>query len=363
MEIFNPAFKENNIIVIFSSSNFFSAYLAVCIQSIIAVSSSEYNYDIIVMEREITAQNKSKINNLIGQHKNISIRFKNVKTQVSNLKFYINGSRLSQETYYGLLIPWLLPDFNKAIIMDCDMIVKRDIADLYNIDIGDNVGAGVRDVNIQIWINDKKMDVDDYYKNKLKVHQPCNCFNGGLILLDFSKYRKNYTIDEIADYLENYHFRVVDQDIFNILLQDKIKLIELGWNHMIRIDDDRLLLANESIRNEYIKARQNPYIIHYAGEIKPWNDPDAEFGDDFWQIARKTLFYELIIARMNMYYTDKVLESHTISRHKDYMCILKYKCHILVRRIVRIFFSANGEKYKKLKCFYYKLRGQKVPNM
>lgn len=358
MQKLYPMFRENSVVIILSSSDFFSAYLGICIQSIIDTSNPQYNYDIIIIEREITDQNQKRICSLMSGHENISIRFKNVKEQMSNLNFYINGSRLSQETYYGLLVPWLLPEFHKAVIMDCDMIVKRDIADLYNIDLADKVGGGVRDINIQSWINDEKLDVDDYYKNTLKVYNPCNCFNGGLILLDFDKFKANYTIDKIVDYLENYQLRVVDQDIFNILLQDKVKLIDYGWNHMIRIDETRLILAPETARSGYLEAQKKPFIIHYAGEIKPWTDPDVEFGDDFWQIARKTPFYEIVLARMSAHYANRALESHTENKHKDRKQKLKSRVFIFIRDTIRVIFPAGTGGYKRIKCIYYKLRGR-----
>ena len=77
---------------------------------------------------------------------NVSIRFFFVSDAMGSFKFYLNSTRLSQETYYGLLIPYLLPNYHKGIIMDCDMIVKTDIARLYYEDLGENVIGGVNDI-------------------------------------------------------------------------------------------------------------------------------------------------------------------------------------------------------------------------
>ena len=295
-----PAFPQNNVTVVMSSSDFFAPYLAVCIKSIILTSSNQNNYDIIIIEREISELNKARILSMTEKHENISIRFCNVSHKVKDIKFYINGQRLSQETYYGLLMPWLLPNHSKAIIMDCDMIIKRDIADLYHEDISGKLAGAVNDAVLQGLLNDTATDAYDYYVKKLKIRNPYKCFNGGLLLLDLQQFKEAYSWAQVCDIITHYKLRIVDQDIFNILLQNKVKLLDVRWNHMICIKGwvaDNLSYAPAAAQNCYFEARKNPYIIHYANVVKPWDDPNVEFGDDFWQVARQTPFYEGMLAR------------------------------------------------------------------
>lgn len=143
---FYPAFEDKNVVIILSSSNEFSIYLGVCLKSIMNNVSEDNNYDIIIFERGISILNKNKLLALKDGKHNVSIRFYNVKAEMKNIEFYINSDRISQETYYGLIVPFLLIHYDKAIIMDCDMIVKRDLAELYRVDLQDNVAGGVNDV-------------------------------------------------------------------------------------------------------------------------------------------------------------------------------------------------------------------------
>lgn len=156
---FKPAFEVNNVTIILSSSDSFSPYLAVCIKSILLNRSLDKNYDIIVFEREICEDNKKKILSLKDGMNNVSIRFFFVSDAMGSFKFYLNSTRLSQETYYGLLIPYLLPNYHKGIIMDCDMIVKTDIARLYYEDLGENVIGGVNDIVLQGWLMIEKIKI------------------------------------------------------------------------------------------------------------------------------------------------------------------------------------------------------------
>ena len=51
---------------------------------------------------------------------------------------------LSIETYYRLFIPLILPQYEKVLYLDSDMIILADVADLYNENIsGFPVGAAL----------------------------------------------------------------------------------------------------------------------------------------------------------------------------------------------------------------------------
>ena len=299
-EELEPAFTDNNVTVIFASSDYFSPYLGVCIQSIIDSSTTKSNYDLIVLERDIGPQNKEQILNLKSGHKNVSIRFLNVREKVANLHFYINGDRLSQETYYGLLTSWFLPNYDKAIIMDCDMVVRKDIAELYTYDI-ENVLAGVvRDVVFYGLLNDTQTDTYKYCTEELGIKDPYNYFNGGLIYLNMKEFRKMYSLKLISGYINKYKLRIVDQDMFNMLLEDKVLFVDARWNHMIEIEGwvkNNLSYAPAADYLCFEAAKKDPYIIHYANVLKPWDCPTVEFANYFWEAAKKTAFYETIFYR------------------------------------------------------------------
>ena len=45
-------------------------------------------------------------------------------------------------------------------------------------------------------------------------------------------------------------------------------------------------------------SREQPKIIHYAGFIKPWTDPDCDFASIYWRYARETPFYERLLKKV-----------------------------------------------------------------
>lgn len=354
---FLPAFKENNVVVILSSSNFFVPYLSVCIESIISNADDKYNYDIIIFERNISKYNKDIVLSMIKEKLNISLRFINISETVKKINFYVNSDRISQETYYGLLIPFILINYDRAIIMDCDMIVRTDISELFFEELEDKIAGGINDIVLQGWLSDKENDTFNYYTKYLKIENPFNCFNGGLILLDFNKYRKSFNKNIIIKYINNYKLRVVDQDIFNLLLVGKVKLLDYKWNHMINVKgaiSDAIEKSPKKAQEKYFLARTNPGIIHYAGEQKPWINPEVEFSNEFWTLARKNPYYEVILYRMCETMINKYgINFSEYNKDKHRIKSLKIK----VKNFIKIFLPKGTKRHRFVKKLYFKLRG------
>ena len=57
-DILYPAFKENNFTIAFASDNNYVGYLSVAMLSLIENCSNRYNYDIVVLENNISNKNK-----------------------------------------------------------------------------------------------------------------------------------------------------------------------------------------------------------------------------------------------------------------------------------------------------------------
>lgn len=353
-----PAFFNRNVAIVFSSSDYFSKFLAVCIKSVIDTASAENNYDIVIFERNISERNKKRIWELVKNKENFSIRFFNIKDVMKNYHFFLNSNRISQETYYGLLVPFLLPNYERAIVMDCDMIVKKDLSSLYFEDLEGKAIGGVNDIVLLGWLNDRKgKDAHTYYKEYLHVNDPYKFFNGGLLLIDFKKYRAIVTKEKVENYINNYKLRIVDQDIINILMEGRTKLLDVRWNHLIYVEgavSEAIHDAPVEAQKLYFESQQAPYVIHYAGDVKPWNEPSVDFGDDFWEEARKTPFYEEILYGMINNISQKIVLSHEIIHHGSFIkrIVSPYRVNKL-----KVFVKTNLKKdsftYKTIRRIYF----------
>ena len=72
-----------------------------------------------------------------------------------------------------------------------------------------------------------------------------------------------------------------------------------------------------ALYNEYLKARKNPKVAHYAGYQKPWHVPTCDFAEYFWKYARQTVFYEEILTRLSEYRAREIIEAQPINPRID----------------------------------------------
>ena len=48
---------------------------------------------------------------------------------------------------------------------------------------------------------------------------------------------------------------------------------------------------------DYKKAEAMPKVMHWIGPNKPWNNPEILKGYKWWELARRTPYYEEILGR------------------------------------------------------------------
>ena len=129
-----PKSKNKNVIVM-NCSDEYVHYLNVCLKSIQKNSSENHFYDLIILEKNITVENRNFILNEYKQ-KNFSIRFINSNNflNFSNLKQML--SFYSTESYLKLIVAEIFNRYKKVLYIDIDIIVEMDIATIFNFDIG-----------------------------------------------------------------------------------------------------------------------------------------------------------------------------------------------------------------------------------
>ena len=310
--------KKNNIPVVFSSSNSFAPYLGVALKSMMNTISKESNYDIIVLEKNIEDEEKRKLLSICENKVNVSLRFINTKSLVSNINFYVPTKDLSEETYYTVLVPWILRNYNKALVLDCDIIINHDVALLYNTDLGDLYIGAVKEIVYLGFLNNPVLNANDslteYTEIKLGLKNPYDYFNAGVLLMNLSKFRENYSMATFFDMIDNNQFSIVEQDLLNSVCADKVLFLDYSWNFMSclsepSIIDEKLSLSDTTIPNLklapeneillYEEASQHPYIYHYLTRLKPWKCPYLKYADVWWKIARTTVYYETFIYQLS----------------------------------------------------------------
>ena len=299
-EMLMPAFSEREIPVVFAANNNFVPMAATCIQSVIENSSEQYNYDLVLLESDITTENKQLLLGMLGGRKNVSLRFFNAERMLRGYELKANA-HISVETYFRFLIQDMLPKCDKVLYLDCDMVVKADVAELYGTDVSDVLLAAARDPDFLGQINGANPSTMEYCVKKLKMKDPYQYFQAGVLLFNTAAMRKAHTLNEWLTFA-THEYKYNDQDVLNLHCEGRVKFLDMTWNMLTDCDHYRvnhvIVYAPEEVFHAYKRARSDPKIIHYAGFMKPWHRPDEDFAQEFWYYAKKTPFYELLLFRM-----------------------------------------------------------------
>jgi lipopolysaccharide biosynthesis glycosyltransferase len=158
---------------------------------------------------------------------------------------------LTTATYYRLLIAQLIPThFHKAIYLDTDVVVKGDLSQLWNIDIGDNYVLAVQDIS----------------------QRSFKYFNSGVLVINLEKWRTDNTGSKVIEYIEQNRdsIRWLDQDGLNGVLAEKWGELDPRWNQMHAIHEYSSWTESPYEEDVYNDVLHNPYIVHFTTPPKPW---------------------------------------------------------------------------------------------
>ncbi len=299
-----PAFSERNVAVAFSSSNEYVPFLNVALLSILDHINIEYNYDIIIFEDDMTTDNKRILSMLASD--NVSIRFVDISSIISQYDLYTWGwYRLIM--YGRFLIPDLLSQYDKILYLDSDIVVLSDIAELYNYRFKNNeliaAAIDVGMVNLYCLPNSKEKE---YFDEVLELHDPLKYINSGVILFNNYEVRKQYTSDELLQYVQSRNWMWQDQDVFMKLFEGKISYIDQKWNVMIqamaggyeKMGHD----APYDLQIAYEQALLHPYIVHFIENKMMYMNPISPHFDKFWKYARESYYYEVLLSKKKEMY-------------------------------------------------------------
>lgn len=275
---------KQTIPIFFACNDKYVPYLDVALISLISNTTRENNYEIIVLKTDISKENQELI--LRHKHDNINIRFYDVKDILEPIKAQLPDMfYYSLAAYYRLFIETAFPEYEKAIYLDCDIVLLEDIAKLYNEDIEDYLVGAVFEQNA---VRDPMFT--NYMRNIIGI-PPKTYFNSGVMLMNLKEFRKFKVQDRFLQMLTKYNFDCLtpDQEYLNAICFGRVKYLPTGWN--------------KQCFPEPVEGKLN--LCHYALANKPWHYSDTINGEYFWQYAKSSVFYDQILNEFNSYDDSK----------------------------------------------------------
>ena len=366
----SPAFPCNNVPVALSCSEYFSLYGATFLKSVVSHSSPEHYYDILIFTKDITVDTMHMLNAILAGHKNFSLRFLDINMYLQEYALEVHA-HFGIESYFRLLYPYILSSYQKILYFDCDMVVKNDIAHLYQIDIGDSFFGACVDAVVVGAINDPEnrsfgaFGWKEYCERKLHMQNPYLYINSGVLIFNLAKFRSAYTANQVLMDAQEENYYLLDQDALNALCASNIIILDLAWNMTTDVAGVKwpyIQKAPLSVSNAYRLARQAPNTIHFADSMKPWKNPNEDLGYEFWTVARELPIYTRIVARMSQELGEHIEYLPTDAFEKMThlpMGVLK-EWKWTLKRWSAVILPYQSKRRQYIKRWYYKLRGWNI---
>ncbi|HFK5529222.1 TPA: glycosyltransferase family 8 protein [Elizabethkingia anophelis] len=256
--------KAIPLVLAFTPNYFIPA--ATCLYSIIKNSSKAEKFHVIcLLTEELPLDMIEKLKRLTSDR--IQYSFINLTGKLKDV--YID-ERYTIAASYRLLLPDLLPEYDKALYIDCDVIVRNNLAELYNeIDLKDNYLAAVYEASLDFQIP---------YLHSIGS-RPGEYINSGFLIMNLKQLRQDGMVTRFLQAAKSDGLQFPDQDVLNKLCKGRILALPPYYNSirtffLPQYKKDFLNYYSEKDWNNV----QEHGTIHYTG-AKPWNSFTVKFRD------------------------------------------------------------------------------------
>ena len=187
--------------------------------------------------------------------------------------------------FYRLFAFRFLPtDVDKILYLDCDIIIRHSLQELWNIDISSYGIAGVPDV----------LEGNISHYNRLEYPSQEGYYNAGVILMNLQYWRSNYIEDKVKYILNNQYDKLKfhDQDVLNLVFHNCKLRLPIKYNAQSGFYYKKAFYGFEynKYKVELEKDRIDPVILHLCGP-QPWSKGCTHpLKNEFFKYREETLW-------------------------------------------------------------------------
>ena len=237
----------------FSSDNNYVQHLTVALASVFHHRSASDELSICVLDGGISESNKSMLL-AFAEKSGAALRFISVgddafmdaPIQTRNGEH----SHITKAAYYRLLLAEVLPDVDKVIYLDCDLVCRSSLAGLYGMDMGLDWIRGVVDIDEER--HTRRLGLDRYI---------CS----GVLLLNLRAWREHGVQQMCLNFLQEHPERIVlhDQDVLNVVCREHLSYVDKTW-------DAQACNTRQGRASGFNDIARTANIVHFIGGRKPW---------------------------------------------------------------------------------------------
>ena len=205
-------------------------------------------------------------------------------------------SRYKTDISYTVFLRYFVADFvqeDKALYLDCDLVVTKNLDDLFATELQDYPLAAIRDFGGKA-----------YFGREI--------FNAGVLLINNDLWKQEQMTQRLIDLTNEWHDKVdqADQSILNMLFEHKWLELDFDYNHIV---------IHKQFTDYQLPAGQDyPAIIHYLSHRKPWKDLAAQTYRDVWWYYHNLEWTEL----GQNYHLHPLQKSHIYPTKEPFACLI-----------------------------------------
>ena len=245
-----------------------SGYVEHLATMLLSLVENNAHYDIRIFIASVGhSESLEKVRVMLGKRGTvsvISIDAHKLPAVTSKHKLYI-----TEASYARLLMGELLPStLERVLYLDCDLIVRGDLGELWSTDLGGRALGAVEDA-----VPPGARETWRIGRQVLGLPPASPYFNSGVMLVDLARWRDFGVGQRTLDFIRQYPERCVysrDQGPLNVIAQKDWLPLDPKWNFQSGEICDSY---DEVIRFKRIhwRKRNAIKIVHFTSHSKPWH--------------------------------------------------------------------------------------------
>ena len=192
----------------------------------------------------------------------VSMRKKLAKLDCQIVNARVDGSHISQyktNIHYSVFLRYFTATFveeDQALYLDCDIVVTRDLSEIFAADLGSYPLGAVRDLGGEVYFGEQ-------------------IFNSGVLLINVNHWRENDIAGQLIEMTDNLHDKVTqdDQSILNMLFENRWMELPFAYN---------CITLHTTFSDYEPEKGLYPPVIHYLTERKPWKEYTQSIYREVW---------------------------------------------------------------------------------
>ena len=224
----------------------YTRHCAVTILSLLE-SNSNSRIKFYIMSSWLPEENIKELKRIVRKY-NQEIEFiihddiipKNIKNK------FINRLNLPFGTYYRLFLSQYITSIDRLLYLDCDVLIKNDISEIYNMDMRWKAIAWYYDIDMIRFISEYNFDSKQF-------------INAWVLLIDVKKFSKYKITEKLIENINNKYGKYQyssDQDYINIIFKDDIYVYKKSMNYLITSKFFNAWLSDAKI----VHCLNKPYV-------------------------------------------------------------------------------------------------------